>query len=206
MGTIGERLKLERERLFFTQEKLAEYGGVLKRSQVNYEKGDRFPDAKYLEGVAKAGVDVLYVLTGQRSGPSAADVPVQQLHSSALQIEETPAGYDLGPSKEAPQRNDRDELTKMQLQLKLNKAEMETLKAQAEAANERAEAAKALARAEIAEAKLEMCQSQINDFQLVKSGLKRAERKLAETEQALARAQGEIAGLKRTKDKSKLHA
>ncbi|WP_197490369.1 hypothetical protein [Halothiobacillus diazotrophicus] len=38
-----------------------------RRSQANYEAGDRYPDALYLSGVAKAGVDVLYILTGQRS-------------------------------------------------------------------------------------------------------------------------------------------
>jgi hypothetical protein len=37
-------------------------------SQVNYESGKRSPDAIYLYGVAQAGVDVGYILTGSRRG------------------------------------------------------------------------------------------------------------------------------------------
>lgn len=42
-------------------------GGVTKMSQINYEQDKRPPDAKYLEAVAAAGADVLYILTGQRA-------------------------------------------------------------------------------------------------------------------------------------------
>ncbi len=62
------RLREERERLDLSQTAMAALGGVQKRAQINYESGERAPDAKYLEGIAKAGVDVLYVLTGQRAG------------------------------------------------------------------------------------------------------------------------------------------
>jgi hypothetical protein len=37
------------------------------RSQRNYEKNERSPDAAYLSAIATAGADVLYILTGQRS-------------------------------------------------------------------------------------------------------------------------------------------
>ncbi len=40
-------------------------------AQLKYEKGDRAPDADYLEAVAAKGVDVLYVLTGKRVGAPA---------------------------------------------------------------------------------------------------------------------------------------
>ena len=40
-------------------------GGVLKQAQSNYEKGLRYPDASYLVGIAEAGVDVQYLLTGR---------------------------------------------------------------------------------------------------------------------------------------------
>ena len=66
MGTIGERLREERDRLALSQPAFAEVGGVQKRAQINYEKNERYPDAAYLAAVAEAGVDVLYVLTGQR--------------------------------------------------------------------------------------------------------------------------------------------
>lgn len=39
---------------------------MAKTSQFNYEKGDRSPDATYLSAVAQKGVDVLYVVTGER--------------------------------------------------------------------------------------------------------------------------------------------
>ncbi|MGF6091100.1 helix-turn-helix domain-containing protein [Pseudomonas sp. 18173] len=63
---IGERLKEERERLGFNQTEFAAKAGASKNSQYNYEKGERSPDAAYLAAVAEKGVDVLYVVTGER--------------------------------------------------------------------------------------------------------------------------------------------
>lgn len=63
---IGDRLKEERSRLGFSQTDLATAGGVGKTTQINYEKGERSPDASYLAAVAERGVDVLYVVTGER--------------------------------------------------------------------------------------------------------------------------------------------
>ena len=70
--TIGERLKEERSRLGFNQTDLAALGGVGKTTQINYEKGNGSPDALYLSAVAEKGVDVLYVVTGERK-PQFAD-------------------------------------------------------------------------------------------------------------------------------------
>lgn len=67
MSGIGERLREERERLGLSQGAFGELGGVRANAQGNYEKGDRFPDAAYLAAVALQGVDVLYVVTGQRT-------------------------------------------------------------------------------------------------------------------------------------------
>lgn len=64
---ISERLKTERERLGLSQQALADLLEISLRSQQNYEKGDRMPDAAYLSAIAAAGADVLYILTGQRS-------------------------------------------------------------------------------------------------------------------------------------------
>lgn len=49
------------------QTTFAALGGVSKDAQLNYENGSRRPDSGYLEAIAKNGVDVLYVLTGQRN-------------------------------------------------------------------------------------------------------------------------------------------
>ncbi|EPU3934610.1 helix-turn-helix domain-containing protein [Morganella morganii] len=67
MLSLSERLKEERKRLGLTQVSFAEIAGVQPTTQVNYEKGTRTPDAEYLEKVGKAGVDVLYIITGQRT-------------------------------------------------------------------------------------------------------------------------------------------
>ena len=66
MVTLGERLREERERLACSQTELGGIAGVTKKAQINYEKGMRFPDARYLAALAERGVDVLYVLTGRR--------------------------------------------------------------------------------------------------------------------------------------------
>lgn len=65
MSTPGERLREERLRLGFNQERFAAFGGVRKQAQIKYEQGERKPDADYLEGIARAGADVAYILTGQ---------------------------------------------------------------------------------------------------------------------------------------------
>lgn len=70
---IAERLREERKRLGLTQERFGAEGGVGKLAQLNYEKGERSPDAAYLSAIALAGVDVSYVLTGERGGALAPD-------------------------------------------------------------------------------------------------------------------------------------
>lgn len=72
MLNIGERLKEERARLGYNQADFAAIAGVAKTSQFNYEKGERSPDAEYLAAIAAKGVDVLYVVTGERK-PQATD-------------------------------------------------------------------------------------------------------------------------------------
>ena len=67
MSSLGERLLEERERLGLSQPALAEVCGVTMRSQRNYEKDERQPDATYLAALTTTGADVLYVLTGTRS-------------------------------------------------------------------------------------------------------------------------------------------
>jgi len=64
---IGERLREERKRLAMDQATFGAIGGVKALAQHTYESGKRSPDAKYLEAVAAAGADVLYIVTGVRS-------------------------------------------------------------------------------------------------------------------------------------------
>lgn len=65
---IGERLKEERIRLGLSQTELAELGCVQRNTLFNYEKGVRSPDADFLARIAGRGADVLYIVTGRRSG------------------------------------------------------------------------------------------------------------------------------------------
>lgn len=67
---IFERLREERERLKLTQPVFAELAGVKKRTVIDWEKGISSPTAVQLSALSSAGVDVLYVITGQRSSPA----------------------------------------------------------------------------------------------------------------------------------------
>ena len=78
MDILGQRLRAERERLGLSQTAFWGIGGGQKRAQINYEAGERQPDAAYLAAIAAAGADVLYILTGQRQGEPVSPVsPVQ---------------------------------------------------------------------------------------------------------------------------------
>lgn len=78
MPDICDRLREAREGLGLSQQALAERCGVTARSQRNYESGERLPDAAYLATLVLAGVDVPYVLTGQRATGTAPD-PAEQV-------------------------------------------------------------------------------------------------------------------------------
>ncbi|MEK2611109.1 helix-turn-helix transcriptional regulator [Pseudomonas shirazensis] len=75
---IGERLREERERFGWNQEELGQLGGVNRNTQGKYEKGDRSPDAAYLAALAEKGVDVLYVLTGERKPQAVGDISAEE--------------------------------------------------------------------------------------------------------------------------------
>ena len=68
-GSIGTRLKEERERLGFNQTEFGSYGGVGKKAQGNYEADERSPNTDYLKGIAKIGVDIQYVILGIHTEP-----------------------------------------------------------------------------------------------------------------------------------------
>lgn len=74
---IGSRLREERDRLGLSQDQFAELGGVSKRTQVSWERGDQTPNAEFLSVVAAAGVDVQYVITGRRSQIADATEPLR---------------------------------------------------------------------------------------------------------------------------------
>ncbi len=87
---IAERLKTERDALGLSQQALADRLGVSLRSQQNYEKGDRLPDAGYLAAIAAAGADVRYILTGQRDGPAPVVLSAEEQTMVAYMREASP--------------------------------------------------------------------------------------------------------------------
>lgn len=90
MHVIAERLKAERDALGLSQQALADRLGISLRSQQNYEKGDRSPDAQYLSAIAAAGADVRYILTGQRDGPAPVVLSAEEQTMVAYMREATP--------------------------------------------------------------------------------------------------------------------
>mgnify|MGYP000071101551 CR=1 FL=1 len=71
--TIGQRIKEERTRLKIKSKEFAEMVGYHPVTQSNYETGKRIPDLEYLEKLATAGVDITYIVTGQRGGVTLTD-------------------------------------------------------------------------------------------------------------------------------------
>ena len=61
---IGARLKREKERLGLSQRDMAAMGGVSPGAYHYYEAGKRSPDAEFLLGISKGGVDIWFVLFG----------------------------------------------------------------------------------------------------------------------------------------------
>ena len=66
MSTFGERIAEVRKETGLSQTDFGALGGVGKHTQINYEKGERYPDANYLFAISSR-VDVVYVLTGKRA-------------------------------------------------------------------------------------------------------------------------------------------
>lgn len=64
---IGSRIKEERERLRLSQAEFGELAGVKQQAQLNYEKNTRSPDANYLHNLSTHGVDIQYIITGNRT-------------------------------------------------------------------------------------------------------------------------------------------
>lgn len=65
--TFSNRLREERARLKLNQTDFAAAGGVTKKSQVAYENDAEPAFVRYLEEIARIGVDIGYLFTGQRS-------------------------------------------------------------------------------------------------------------------------------------------
>lgn len=96
MDTFGERLSGERKRLGLSQTEFAKLGGVKRLAQGRYESGERRPDADYLMKISAGGVDLLFVLTGARSGWKGAAVDGELLRFvvNSITVESARRGKD----------------------------------------------------------------------------------------------------------------
>ena len=63
---VGERLRLERERLGLSQLEFGGVGGVSRRTQVAYEAGEQTPNTDYLAAIRVAGANLGFVLMGEK--------------------------------------------------------------------------------------------------------------------------------------------
>ena len=86
MESIGSRLRAERKRLGYKQEDFAQKGGVAVQTLRKYESDARRPDADYLAGIADAGADVSYIITGQREDEG----PVNMIREEATEYAAIP--------------------------------------------------------------------------------------------------------------------
>jgi transcriptional regulator with XRE-family HTH domain len=66
MDGVAARLREERQKKALNQERFGELGGVGRHSQAEYESGKTAPNTDYLLRLAGHGVDIGYVLTGER--------------------------------------------------------------------------------------------------------------------------------------------
>jgi transcriptional regulator with XRE-family HTH domain len=68
MSDLGARLREERNRHGMSQLQFAEAVGASKNTVIAWEKGTTSPNGVQLSVLADQGFDVLYILTGQRTG------------------------------------------------------------------------------------------------------------------------------------------
>ncbi|WP_231982575.1 helix-turn-helix domain-containing protein [Pseudomonas mucidolens] len=70
-SSFGGRLKEIRRTFRLSQHEFGALGGVATNAQGKYENDSRQPRSGYLVAIWRRGVDVLYVLTGERTASSA---------------------------------------------------------------------------------------------------------------------------------------
>lgn len=85
---IGARLKEERMRVGLSQAEIAALGGLSNKTQLGYESDARSPDANYLAALRKVGIDVLYVITGERISGTSLSAAEDALLQSFRQLDD----------------------------------------------------------------------------------------------------------------------
>jgi len=80
----AKRLRSERARLGLSQAQLAAAGGLSKATQVAYEGNLHVPDLEYAERVQAAGVDKIFLCSGQHEAEFVASRFDWELHREIL--------------------------------------------------------------------------------------------------------------------------
>ena len=75
---VGERLREEREKLGMNQTDFGLAAGVSRGTQKAYELESSSPDVRYLCTLQGIGVDVIYILTGNRAGVPLGDLSMEE--------------------------------------------------------------------------------------------------------------------------------
>lgn len=100
---FGARLKEEREKRGLTQEDFAQLGGVQKLAQHRYEKGLVQPSISYLYAIEPYGVDIGYLLSGQKGSVAASEINIELMQGIIAELEDylSKLGVVLSSNKKA---------------------------------------------------------------------------------------------------------
>ena len=77
-GQIGARLREERLRVGVSQVDFATHCGTSRNALLQWERGETAPNAGLLATMTALGIDVLYVVTGQRQGATEATLAPEE--------------------------------------------------------------------------------------------------------------------------------
>jgi transcriptional regulator with XRE-family HTH domain len=86
--SLGDRLRIERNRIKLSGQQLAKATGVSGRTQRTYEAGEYSPKADYLVAAAAAGIDLHFVLGCIKGGTSADESKVSAAVVHAVELVE----------------------------------------------------------------------------------------------------------------------
>lgn len=90
MSLFSDRLREERRRLKKNQKEFAALIGMPDRTYWDRESGNAVPDAEFLATIREHGVDVWYIITGERMpmGDAQAPVPYSPAEKAAVEVRE----------------------------------------------------------------------------------------------------------------------
>lgn len=109
---VGERLREERDKLAMNQTDFGLAVGVSRGTQKAYELESSSPDVRYLCALQGMGVDVTYILTGNRAGAPLGDISTEEhqvldMYRSLPESDKRHIHHSLSAFAELATRNNR---------------------------------------------------------------------------------------------------